>query len=105
MNNMKPLTYFLGIFAFLMNAGDLITTLTALPFGATELNPLLRQVGATYFFLIKILLPTLFIILCLITAESKSKNFVLCARISLGIVGVVFLFCIINNLIVLSSFI
>ena len=44
MNNMKPLTYFLGIFAFAMNAGDLLLTLIGLTLGATELNPLLSQV-------------------------------------------------------------
>jgi hypothetical protein len=102
---MKSLTYFLGIFAFATNVGDLITTLIALPLGATELNPLLAQVGFNLFFLTKIILPTIFIISCLAIAETKRKNLVLSARVALGVIGFAFLYCVVNNIIVISHII
>ena len=101
---MKPLTYFLGIFAFATNAGDLLLTLIGLSLGACELNPLLGQVGVIPFFLVKIFLPTSVIIGCLVIADKKGKNWVKGVHISLGLVGIVFLCAIVNNIIVLTHF-
>jgi len=102
---MKNLPYFLGIFVLLTNAGDLFTTLIGLSLGAVELNPLLAQVGFNLFFLTKIILPTIFIISCLAIAETKRKNLVLSARVALGVIGFAFLYCVVNNIIVLSHII
>ena len=102
---MKSLTYFLGIFAFAMNAGDLLLTLIGLTLGATELNPLLSQVGVNIFFLVKIFFPTSVIVGCLVIAETKRKNWVKGVHISLGLIGLIFLCAIINNLIVIFHFI
>ena len=97
---MKSLTYGLGIFAFLANIGDLVTTLIALPLGGVELNPLFSQFGYNFFFLIKIIFPTLFIIGCLIIAEKK-KNWVSSADVGMGLIGILFLSAFVNNLIVI----
>lgn len=102
---MKSLTYFLGIFAIITNAGDLLTTLFVLSLGGSEANPLFSYVGATYFFLIKIMLPTFAIIICLVIAEKADNSQLTNINIFLGILGFAFLIFITNNLIVISQLI
>jgi len=104
---MKALSYFLSIILFSTNLGDLLTTLIALSLGAREVNSLYYSLEPTLFFLVKILVPTVLIIIALIMTKllSNHKAIMRSVCISMSLISIIFLYTIINNLIVIGRLI
>ena len=97
---MKNTIYFLIISYFCLNLGDLLTTFIGLSLGAQEVNPLIK-LGATVFFGVKIILPTIITISMLILNHYlNDKTLIL---ITLVILNLMFIGVVINNIYVIYT--
>jgi hypothetical protein len=100
--------FFLSLILIIFNSLDLITTIIALSMGLVETNPLFYKMGASNFYLYKILFAIVLVIIALtlssVTAKYKLTNISIQLSTSILLSGfsIYYAYCVINNIVMIG---